>query len=93
MATIEAMAQVEGPGWMRRQEAIDQSSVSEGEWENSLPRALERLEEGKDTTIYGRGGLNRWFVEADGSISFSEGHAESPEYVQRARELGFVIVP
>lgn len=44
-------------------------------------------------TIYGRGGLNRWYVYSDGSVKFSESHAQSHEHIGTARQLGFEIIP
>jgi hypothetical protein len=93
MLTVEAMAAVEGPAWMAEQEAMENGAVADGVWQTGLSYALERVTAGRTAEIYGRGGINRWFVEGDGSVSFSESHAESPEHVQKARELGFPIVP
>lgn len=92
MGAIEAMAQVEGPLWLAKQDAITRETVSDGEYDASIANALERVQVGKSTTVNGREGVHRWFVEGDGSISFSETHAQ-PEFVQKARELGFAIVP
>lgn len=91
--TIRAIAEVEGPTWFSTQDAIEKRTVSEGEYETSLPHALERLGNGKPSTVYGKGGVNRWYIEPDGSVSFSETHAESAQHLKKARELGFVIVP
>lgn len=93
MLTVEAMAQVEGPVWLEEQERMEEGVASEGEWASSLAHALERLQAGKSAQVYGRGGINRWFVEKDGSVAFSEAHAESPGHIEKARALGFAIVP
>jgi hypothetical protein len=93
MTTIEAIAQVEGSVWLNEQEALNRETADAGQYTVSLPNALERVQAGKPATINGRDGRNRWFVETDGSISFSETHAETPDHVAKARELGFEIVP
>ncbi len=90
-ATIRAMAEVEGPEWFSVQDAMEKGVSSEGEYATSLPNAIERLDTGAVSMVYGKGGVNRWYVGADGGVSFSESHAESPEYIERARERGFVI--
>ncbi len=43
--------------------------------------------------IYGSGGVNRYYVDADGSIRFSRSHAMWPpaETSRRAQALGFVL--
>ena len=79
--TIEAIALVEGPSWVAEQETSEQS----------FTKALQQLTDGKSAIIYGRGGINRWFVAADGSVTCSESHAQSPEHLARARELDFEI--
>jgi len=93
MLTVEAMAQVEGPAWLEEQERIARGGVSEGERDGSLEHALELLQAGRSAKIQGRGGINRWFVEKDGSVAFSESHSESREHTEKARSLGFAIVP
>lgn len=44
-----------------------------------------------NTTIYGLGGWNRWFVYGTGEVKFSRRHAESEASVRKAEELGFEI--
>ena len=43
-------------------------------------------------TVYGNGGVNRWFIYSDGTVKFSESHAQSPEHLAKAKELGFEII-
>lgn len=93
MVTIEAIAEVEGPAWLEQQERIQKGTVSEGEYTTSLSNALERAQQGKESIIYGKGGIDRWQVKKDGTVAFLESYAESLEHVAKARELGFEIVP
>lgn len=91
--TIQAMAEIEGPEWLNQQKRVEETLKNTGEYENNLINALERLKIGKKSIIYGRGGGNRWHVAANGEVSFSEALAESPNYLQKARNLGFKILP
>jgi hypothetical protein len=90
--TIRAMAEVEGPEWFGQQDGIQKGVSSDGEYETSLPNALERLDEGKSSVVYGKLGFNRWYVEKDGGIAFSESHSD-PDHIAGARKHGFEIVP
>jgi hypothetical protein len=81
--TIRAIAEVEGPEWFAQQE----DTVEQG-----IYSALQRLNEGKPSVIYGRYGMNRWHVKQDGAVVFSESHAASPDHLARVRELGFDII-
>jgi hypothetical protein len=91
--TIRAMAEVEGPEWFGQQPGIKKGVSGDGEYETSLSNALERLEQEKTSTIYGRHGINRWQIKKDGTVVFSESHAASPDHLAKARDLGFEIVP
>lgn len=93
MDTIRAMAEVEGPAWFATQDDVNRGVSSEGEYANSLSNALERLEAKRSSTVFGHGGLNRWFIKADGTVYFSESHAASLGHLRKAQELGFTIVP
>lgn len=42
-------------------------------------------------TIYGTYGVNRYFVQSDGTVSFSAFHKASDEHLAKAKELGFEI--
>lgn len=90
--TIRAMAEVEGPEWFGQQDGIQKGVSSDGEYETSLPNALERLDQGKSSIVYGKFGLNRWYIEKDGSVSFSESHSDA-NHTEKAREFGFHIAP
>jgi hypothetical protein len=88
--TIRGMAEIEGPDWLEAQEAVNRETTSPGEYVTSLSNAIERAKVGDPATINGKSN-NRWLVDVDGSVSFSETHAESAEHVAKARELGFAI--
>lgn len=97
-ATKEAMAYVEQGGWLRTEDRIaeDWEGAREGERSSSLEGArrwLAQIEPDEDVrrTVYGDGGLNRWYVHADGSVTFSRFHA-MPSGLLRAEEKGFLIV-
>lgn len=96
-ATREAMAFVERGGWLNsNQRTADHwDEASDGEKETSLEGArrwLVRVEpdEGGHFTIYGDGGVNRWYVYADGRIRLNRSLA-SPDGLRRAQEKGFWI--
>jgi hypothetical protein len=89
--TIKAMAEVEGPAWFQIQIAAQEGKLNASERAISIQQALENLEKGKRTTIYGAGGKNRWFVAPDGKVSFVGMNACSEQHLEKARELGFEI--
>lgn len=96
-ATKEAMAYVEQGGWLHSEDRIAKrwDEASEGEQGHSLEGArrwLDRIDPSVDMrrTVYGDGGINRWYVHADGGIWFSRSHA-SPPGLLRAQEKGFQI--
>ncbi len=96
-ATKEAMAYVERGGWLHSEDRIAEhwEESSAGEREHSLEgvrRWLGRVDPAEDVrrTVYGDGGINRWYVRADGSTWFSRSHA-SPSGLLRAQEKGFQI--
>ena len=92
-----AIAQVERGGWLRGEEqvAAHWDEASEGQRYNSLEGArrwLETVDPSEDVwhTVYGDGGVDRWYIHADGSVRFSRSHA-SRDGLKRATELGFWI--
>lgn len=96
-STKEAMAYVERGGWLYSEKRIagDWDHASEGERHGSLEgvrRWLESVDPSAEVrrTVYGDGGIDRWYVRADGSVSFSRFHS-SPPTLQRAQEKKFVI--
>lgn len=84
--TATAMADIEGLGWANNQ-------LKEHE---SLSGALRYFEKHKEHErlspyqIYGNGGINRWFVKGDGTVTFSEGHALE-DTVEKVKRRGFII--
>ena len=56
---------------------------------------LEKVSENDEETftIYGSGGINRYFLHANGDVIFSEYHAKFPKEksIAKALELGFKI--
>src|SRR5512143_1299721 len=97
-ATKQAMAYVEQGGWLHSEKRIAEhwDEASEGERHGSLEGARRWLEDVEpDTearrTVYGDGGIDRWYVYANGSVSFSRFHS-SPPTLLRAQEKGFSIV-
>lgn len=48
---------------------------------------------GFSATVYGTGGVNRYFVTKDGNMRFSAYHAAWPkeETVEKAKKLGFEV--
>ena len=91
------MAEIEGGGWSTMMERASDNTVA------SALRALERrgpfVPDPDDPgdrppivhTIYGDGGIDRWYVRQDGSVVFSRSHAYPPERVDRAQAWGFGI--
>lgn len=90
--TIQAIALIEGPGWMKLQLDVQEGRANPANHSNSVQAALERLQAGERAVIYGAYGINRWMVHEDGSVSFSESHAGSQNATQKARDLGFDII-
>jgi hypothetical protein len=92
--TVRAIAEVEGPSWVHMQESGEQNvdaaleairyrmSVGPAEYDDPNPIAY---------TIYGSGGMNRWYVFLDGTVKFSRSHAQSEEHIARAEGFGFEI--
>ena len=85
------------------QDAVVGPREIEGIAHNTLPGLFSWLREqqlaqekdpeadhGKQYVLYGYGGFNRWHINADGSVGFSESHAQAG-HTERARELGFEI--
>lgn len=87
------MAEVEGPTWFKLQVAAQENRINASDRAVSVQQALENLEKRKRTVVYGADGKNRWFVEPDGAVSFSEQYAHSLDHLHKARELGFQTVP
>jgi hypothetical protein len=95
-ATKEAMAYVEQGGWLKSEERIakDFTGVDEGQRLYSLEGARQWLAAGapgRMRTVYGDGGVNRWFVYPDGRICLSKFHANDAKRLARAQEKGFWI--
>lgn len=95
--TKQAMASVERGGWLAGNERIAQrwDEASEGDRTASLEGARRWLQTADPAddywhTVYGDGGINRWYVHADGRVRFSKFHA-SPDGLARAKEKGFWI--
>jgi hypothetical protein len=92
MDTIRAIAEVEGPEWFKRQDEMKKGVSDEGAYEMSLPNALERLDEGKESIVYGAGGISRWKVRRDGTVVFLKSvKAMNGERADYAAKLGFEI--
>ena len=83
-------------------EALAAFKAMEGEWvlENDGPYTvkgaiewLKKVSENNegDFIVYGAGGINRYFVYANGDVIFSEYHAKHPQEktIKKAQELGF----
>jgi hypothetical protein len=95
--TRAAMGRVEQGGWLKGNERIEEhwDEASEGDRSTSLKGAVEWLKtvnRNIDTwhVVYGDGGMNRWYVHADGRVRFSKFHATS-EGLKRAEQEGFWI--
>jgi len=93
----QAMAEVERGGWLNSNERIAErwDEASEGERSTSLEGARRWLAhvdpaESRWFVVYGDGGVNRWFVHADGTVGFTKFYA-SRDGLRRATELGFQI--
>lgn len=96
-ATMQAMAEVERGGWLRSNIRVAENweDASEGDRSASLEGArrwLATVDPSEDRwhVVYGDGGVNRWYVHADGRVRFSKFHA-IPEGLRRAEALGFWI--
>ena len=95
-ATVEAMAYVEQGGWLNSEKRIVErwDEADPGERLYSLEGARRWLTEGapgRQRTIYGDGGVNRWFVYPDGRVKLSKFHANDARRLARAQEKGFWI--
>lgn len=95
--TKQAMARVERGGWLKTNERIAAhwNEASEGERSGSFSGALEWLgtvapDEDTWRVIYGDGGMNRWYVHADGRVRFSRFHAMQGA-ISRAEAEGFWV--
>ncbi len=94
--TFEAIAQIEGPAWVQKQEELAQGHLAGGNYEGSFQQALDRAAKGKATTIIGL--LFKWLVARDGTIKFvaqqaKMGDQETQELLERVRALGFDVHP
>lgn len=97
---VEKMSQLEGPGWTKLQ------TGKHGEEEYGFSYALQRwrdlMSEPFDPewdlltdivsgcTIYGNGGVHRYYVNRAGEILFSSFHSNA-EFVKKAKSFGFKI--
>ena len=93
----EAMAYVEQGGWLKSNLRIAErwDEASEGERFSSLEGArrwLGTVDPAEDRwhVVYGDGGVDRWYIHADGRVRFSKFHA-STDGLRRAQEKGFWI--
>jgi hypothetical protein len=63
--------------------------------DNSIVGAIEWLANNPDGyyVVYGDGGVNRYFVRANGDVEFSKSHAMYPskQTIKKANDLGFKI--
>lgn len=98
-AVKRAIAEVERGGWLSGEERIAArwDDAPDGERSNSLEGARRWLatvdpSERQDAfrVVYGDGGIDRWYIYADGAVRFSKFHA-FPESLKRATEKGFWI--
>ena len=95
--TIRALTDIEGDAWLSMQKL----SVKRGDMEYTFQGALDKLakteqekEELKDKviyTIYGNGGVTRWFVMGNGDIRFSEFHDPLKNKIEKVRAMGFKV--
>ena len=90
--TLAAMTELETPEWLLQQESLQHE-------EPTIANALRWLSRHKGVsrsfTVLGWGGINRWIVRLDGTVSFlySEAYkAGSSESAERAAALGFEVV-
>ncbi len=87
---LEAMATIEGERWKELQlHPTDDRKFT-------LSQALifiKKLDpDSRSTfTVYGSGGINRWYIRADGSVEFSAPHAYKEKDITNAKLLGFKI--
>jgi hypothetical protein len=96
---MEKIAQLEGPGWINLQ------SGKWGDEELGFNYALKRWQEivaetdpewdapediASGCTIYGNGGVHRYYVNRAGDLLFSKHHSNA-QFVEKARALGFKI--
>lgn len=63
-------------------------------WLSNFKELIE--EEKKEITtkycIYGSGGINRWYVAANGEVMFSDSHCYKQGVVEWVRDKGFEII-
>ncbi|OGM98329.1 MAG: hypothetical protein A2915_04460 [Candidatus Yanofskybacteria bacterium RIFCSPLOWO2_01_FULL_41_34] len=84
--TMAAMIEIEGPDWIEHQKNWSSNTLSgaiawlRGEGENDTG--------GSSYIVHGLGGMNRYYVDEDGSVRFSRSHA-SPKDIALAESLGF----
>ena len=97
-ATKEAMAYVEQGGWLRGENRVAEhwDEASDGERFTSVEGArrwLKNIDPNEDAkyNVYGDGGMNRWYIRADGSVLFSRSHA-TESGLRRAQEKGFPTI-
>ena len=99
---FDKMVEVEGPDYIEHKEdfGICSFAAFKKEWEKYFEKNLRRrnakefyLEIEGNPAIYGIVGLNRYYVLNTGEIVFSPVQAITPEYIERAKEIGFRIWP
>jgi len=87
--TLGAMAEVEGNAWLQVQ--------SQGRG-YSVPEALHRIRtvplygtnpDHYSCVIYSAGGMSRWIVTGNGTVTFSKWHCHDRWTLRQVQELGF----
>ena len=99
-ATIQAMSDVEDDPSFRASDSRGGDYTTRGalEWIQSLSGVSEDndIDVGQlKYTVYGSGGITRWYVRGDGRVQFSAMHdigAHAGKKTEKAAGLGFEIV-
>ncbi|MNR71695.1 hypothetical protein D3C71_23280 [compost metagenome] len=98
---LALLAQMEGPAWVRLQQARPERPYSflyllaawtasqEAQHRAVGAEARDFLEHG-EPVIYGEGGYHRYVLRTDGELVFSRSHAREVN-VARAQALGFAL--
>ena len=87
---LEAMATIEGERWKVLQ--LNPSDDKKFTLSKALNFVKKLDPDSRSTfTVYGSGGINRWYIRADGSVEFSAPHAYKEKDITNAKLLGFKI--
>jgi len=87
---LEAMASIEGSRWKELQlNPTDDRKFTLSQALNFVKKV--GADSGSTFTVYGGGGINRWYIRADGSVEFSARHAYKEKDITNAKVLGFKI--